>query len=116
MPDSSVTEVKPHDQVLLIEVCKRTLNDISTRALVNDVYTAAGQYPKKPIVLDLGRVRFAPSVALGSLVQLSKSFQIDGRRVVLVSVDQRLRDSIRVTRLDKVLEIHGTVDDFISAA
>ena len=72
MPDSSVTEVKPHDEVLLIEVCKRTLNDISTRALVDEVYTAAGQYPKKPIVLDLGRVKFAPSVALGSLVQLAE--------------------------------------------
>ena len=116
MSESSVTEVKPHDRVLLIEVCKRTLNDVSTRALVDEVYVAAGQYPKKPIVLDLGRVRFAPSVALGSLVQLSKSFQIDGRRVVLVSVDPRLRDSIRVTRLDKILEIYRTVDDVISAA
>ena len=116
MSENSVTKVKPHDLVLLIEVCTRTLNDISTRVLVDEVYTAAGQYPKKPIVLDLGRVRFAPSVALGSLVQLSKSFQIDGRRVVLVRVDQRLRDSIRVTRLDKILEIHGTIEDFISAA
>jgi anti-anti-sigma factor len=115
MPESSVTTVKPHDQVLLLEVCRRTLDDTSTQALVDEVYTAAGQHPQKPIVLDFGKVKFAPSVALGSLVQLSKSFQIDGRRVALVGVDRRLRDSIRVTRLDKILEIYGTANDVISA-
>jgi len=115
MADNTVTEVRPHDQVLLIAVCKRTLNDVFTRALVDEVGTAAGQRPTVPIVLDLSQVKFAPSVALGALVQLTKSFQIDGRRVALINVDQRLRDAIHVTRLDKLLDIHKTVDDVTSA-
>ena len=114
MSDNCVSEVRPHDQVLLIEVGRRTLNDASTRTLVDEVYVAAGQHPKVPIVLDLARVKFAPSVALGSLVQLTKSFQLDGRQVALVGVDKRLMDAIRVTRLDKLLDIHKTVDEIIS--
>ncbi len=114
MSDNSVTRIKPHDGVLLIEVCKRSLDDSSTRTLVDDVQTAAGQQPGLPIVLDLGRVKFAPSVALGSLVQLTKSFQFDGRRVALVRVGQRLLDAIHVTRLNQLLEIHDTVDEVLA--
>ena len=116
MADNTVTEVRPHNQVLLIAVCKRTLTDVFTRALVDEVGTAAGQRPTVPIVLDLSMVKFAPSVALGALVQLTKSFQIVGRRVVLVGVDRRLRDAIHVTRLDKLLDLHKTIDDFTSAS
>ncbi len=115
MSDRAVTEIQPHDQALLIVVCKRSLNDAATRQLVDDVHTAAGQRPGLPIVLDLGRVKFAPSVALGSLVQLTKSFKLDGRRVALIGVDRRVLDSMRVTRLDQLLEIHDTLEQVITA-
>ncbi len=67
-----------------------------------------------PIVLDMSRVKFAPSVALGSLVHLSKSFRLEGRRVALIGVDQRVRGTIQVTQLHKVLEIHDTIAQLLA--
>ena len=110
MSDEAVTEIQPHEKVLLIVVRKRSLTDEATRELVDDVLTAATERRGVPIVLDLSQVRFAPSVALGSLVQLSKSLTIDGRRLALVGVHQRLMGAIRVTQLHTVLDIHDTVE------
>lgn len=115
MSDGSVTEILPHEQVLHIAVRKRSLDAMSTQTLVDDVDTAAAQRPGVPIVLDLTNLKFAPSVALGSLVQLSKSFRLDGRRIALIGVGPRIRDPIRVTRLHEVLEIHDTLEQFLNA-
>jgi len=114
MADESVTEIQADDPVLLIAVHKRSLDEASTRRLVDDVLTAAGRTPRVPVVLDLSRVRFAPSVAVGSLVQLAKSFRLDRRRIALIGVDRRIVETIRVTQLHEVLEIRDNVEAVIA--
>lgn len=116
MAHSTVTEIHKRDDVLHIVINKRALNESSTRELVDSVHTAAVEHVGLPIVLDLSKVRFAPSVALGSLVQLSKSFEFDNRRIALIGVDRNVRDAIRVTHLDKMLEIHNTLDDVLATS
>lgn len=113
MSDEPVFEIKPHDQVLLIIVQKRILDEASTEKLTDGVLTAAAETPRLPVVLDLGKVKFAPSVVLGSLVQLSNSFKFDRRRIALIGIGRRLQDAIRVTRLDQVLEIHDTLEQVL---
>ena len=107
---SEVANIQPHEQVLLIAVQKRSLDEESARQLADKVLTAAATRPCVPIVLDMSQVRFAPSAALGSLVRLSRSFKLDGRRLVLIGVDTRVLGAIKVTRLDAVLEIYGTLE------
>ena len=99
---------------LLIEVSRRSLNGPSTQQLVDLVHSAAAQQIGIPIVLDMTRVKFAPSVALGALVRLARSFEFDGRRLAFVGVDTRVRDTMRITRLDRVLEIHPDLTAFLS--
>jgi anti-anti-sigma factor len=109
-----VTEVLPHDHFLLIAVRKSKLDETATEQMVEDVYEASAARPSVPIVLDLAQVRFAPSVALGALAKLSRSFQLDGRRVALVNIDRRVRGAIKVTGLHNVLELHDRVEDISS--
>ena len=101
---------------MLIVIQRRTLDEAATNELVDDVLGAAASHPGPPIVLDMSQVKFAPSVALGSLVRLSKSFTLDNRRLILVGVDRRTRGAISVTRLDKVLEIFNTLEDEIKSS
>ena len=107
----AVTQIVPHEKYLVLRVLKSTLDDASTNQLLDDVYAAAPDKPGAPIVIDLGGVKFAPSVALGSLVQLTNSFKFDERRFVLIGVSDRIMGPIRVTRLDRVLEICDSIDD-----
>jgi len=113
MPEESVIELQPHDDVLLLAVTKRTLDEGAVRSLSDEIYTAAAARTGVPIVLDLQAVRFAPSVALGTLVQLSKSFKLDGRRIAMIGVHERVRQAIGVTRLDRVLEIHNSLEQVL---
>ncbi len=116
MSEQAVTEIRPHEHVLHVVILRRALDDESTHVLLDDVLTAAGQRIGVPIVIDLSSVRFAPSVALGALVQLSKSFTFEKRRIALVEVDRKIMGTIRVTQLDRVLEIHNKIEDVIGSA
>ncbi len=105
-----VTAIIPHDRFLVVQILKSTLDDASTQQMLDDVQRAAADRPAVPIVLDLAYVKFAPSVALGSLVQLTNSFKFEERRIILVGVSQRVMGPIKVTRLDRVLEIQPSLE------
>lgn len=114
MPDA-VTEIRPHAQALHIGVKKRALDEAATKRLIDDVLGAAAQTPHLPIVLDMGNVTFAPSVALGGLVQLTKSLKLDGRRLALVHVNQNVLGSIKVTNLHELLQIQDSLEQVLAA-
>lgn len=113
---ADIIEIHPHDRVLLITILKKSLNETSTSEMVDEVMTAAAERPGVPVILDFGPVKFAPSVALGSLMQLSKSLTLEGRRMALINLDQRIYGAIRVARLHTVLEIHDTLDRALQSA
>lgn len=114
MSNEPVIEILPHDEVLLVAVQRRSLDEASTRELVEEVLLATAQRPAVPVVLDMSRVKFAPSVALGSLVQLHRDLSLDGRRIALIHLDRRVREVLRVTQLDKFLEIHSSVERVVA--
>ncbi len=110
MDQEAVATIQPHEEALLVLVQRKSLDELATRELVDVVLTEAATTPRVPIVLDLVKVRFAPSVALGALVQMSKSFSFEQRRIALVNVHKRIVDTIRVTQLHRILEIHPSID------
>lgn len=115
MSAAELTTVNPHDKVVWVQINRRALNDGASAQLVEDVTSASDADPKKPVILDFKRVEFTPSSVLGALVRISQTFKLDGRRLVLVHVDRRVRGTLSVTRLDKVLEVRETIDDAIAA-
>jgi len=110
----TVTTIQPHEQVLLITVEKRALDEVTVSRLEDEVLTAAAERPGVPLVLDLARVRFAPSVALGSLVRLTRSLKIERRRIALIHIARQILDTIRVTQLHQVLEIHDNLEQVLT--
>ncbi|MEZ6083577.1 MAG: STAS domain-containing protein [Phycisphaerae bacterium] len=115
MEESANAFVRPHVDALIIEVQSKTLDESSTRELVDFVLGEASVRSGVPIVLDLAKVRFAPSVALGALVQMSKSFSFEKRRIALINVHKRITDTIRVTQLHRILELHFSLDDVLKS-
>jgi len=115
MAHTPVTRIEPHEKVLLIHVERRFLDETSSRALSDEVLTAMAERPGTAVVLDLSRLRFVPSAALGALVGLSKSLKLDGGRLGLIGIDPRVMEVIRVTQLHRVLEIHKTLEQVLAA-
>ena len=107
----TVTRVEPHEQVVLVHVERRTLNEEATSALEWEVSAAAAAKPGLPVVLSLKKVTFVPSNALGALVNLRNGLNLEGRPLILIELSRQVRGTIRVTRLDQVLKVYLTLDD-----
>lgn len=115
MPGRDVTATQVREGALVATVQRAALDERSATSLEQEVSTVAGQNPGLPVVLDLGRVTFAPSVALGALVRLRNGFRFESRRLILVNVTKAVRDTLAVTRLDRVLEIQPSVEAALKA-
>jgi anti-sigma B factor antagonist len=90
-----------------------------------DVYTApalrdriadlldAGQHR---LVVDLGGVEFLDSTGLGVLVAgLNRAREVGGS-LLLVCPQERVLKLFRITGLDEVFTVHGTVDDAVASS
>jgi len=68
------------------------------------------------LILDFTAVPLADSAGIGALVGAYVSRQKDGRSRGLVGVNQRIRQALEVTRVDKLFHFFGTVADAEAAA
>lgn len=109
-----VTEIRTESDALIAAVRTSTLNESVVNDFQHTLLMAASATPRVPIILDLSDVEFAPSVALGALVKLTKTLKLEGRRLLLVGIRPRLRGVITVTQLHKLLEIGESVSDALA--
>ncbi len=60
-------------------------------------------------ILDLTNVPYIDSAGLGSLVNGYVSHQRHGRRLVLVGVSERVRNLLRITKVEQLFETFATL-------
>jgi anti-sigma B factor antagonist len=68
------------------------------------------------IVVDLSRATLLDSTVLGVLVRVAKRVRPLGTQLLLVVPQPQLRRIFEITLLDRVLPLHGTVEEALSAA
>ncbi len=74
--------------------------------------TMAGKFN---IVLDLGHVDYIPSVILSALVNTLRGLQDEGRKLVLVGMNQHMRAAFKLTRMDTLFNVFDTREDALDA-
>lgn len=104
-----VISVEPHEKVVHALVKPRRLETATAADLDQEVTQAAMAAPNLPIVLDFSNVKFAPSVALGALVNLFKAMKMANRRAFLVGVNHQIRGALSVTRIDTLIDIRDNL-------
>jgi anti-sigma B factor antagonist len=65
----------------------------------------------KHVVVDLARVDFLDSTGLGVLVGARRRLENSGGSLSLVCPHERLLKIFRITGLDSIFDIHGSVED-----
>jgi anti-sigma B factor antagonist len=111
MSDQDVINIEQRSGVLLASIACERMDEDLTNQMQTEVYAAAAQTRRLPLVLDLSRVEFFPSLSLGALVKILGEFKKHGQRLILVGLQPSLRSALAVTRLDKLFEIYDTVDE-----
>lgn len=89
--------------------------DVSTVARLREELVRAVGEGGPAYVVDLSRVPFLDSTALGVLVGRLKAVRSAGGDLVLVTDDQRLLRNFAITGLDKVFGIFPTIGEATAA-
>lgn len=114
MSEQQVVSIEPHEGVILAVVQCESLGEGDTQRMQQTVAAAAAERRQLPVVLDLSRVRFVPSLSLGALVTLQQGCKQNGQRFVLASLQPAVRDSLALTRLDKLFDICDSVEEAVA--
>lgn len=110
MSETQVTAVETLEQLVVVRVLPESLDELTTATLQEDVLAAATVAPQSNVVLDLSGVKSIPSVALSTLVVLLSALKKTKQKLILVGVQPLVRESLAITRLDKLFEIRDDVD------
>ena len=88
--------------------------DLYNAHLVREaLFESVAESPRR-LVVDLARVRFIDSTALGVLIEASKRLR-DRRAFLLASPGLAARRALEVSGLDRYFSLHGTVDEALAA-
>ena len=68
------------------------------------------------LILDLTQVPYIDSAGIGVLVGAYVTHQKDGRRLALVGVTTRVRNTMQVTRVEQFFQFYDTVEAAQAAA
>ena len=67
------------------------------------------------LVVDLEEVQFCDSSGLSALLIADRAMREHGGSVVLAHVNKKVMDLMKITQLDRLFTIHGTVADATGA-
>ena len=109
----TVVSFPAHEEILLATIECAELDEDRTKQMQNEIMNAATTRPQVPVVLDLAKVTFLPSLSIGALVSFLTYFKQLGRRFILVGIQPPIRDMLAITRLDKIFEMYDNRDDAI---
>jgi anti-sigma B factor antagonist len=89
--------------------------DLVTAPGLRDELVRAWSEGANEIVVDLLRVPFVDSVALGVLVEASKQTASRGGAFSIVSEDRRIARVVEITGLGRVLRLHPTLREALGS-
>lgn len=84
--------------------------DISTERGLREYLSRVADTQPAVLVVDLGNVGFLDSTGLGMLIATYKRVQADGGRLCLAAPQTPVRKLLRMTALDRVIDVYDSVD------
>ena len=100
------------DEKMIIAVLQcDELDEEHIQDLQSRVTAAAGQAPNLPVILDMSKVKFVPSLSLGGLLTLLQTCKQSNHRFILTGLQSSVRQVMATCRLDRLFEIYDSLDD-----
>jgi anti-anti-sigma factor len=109
MAESPVAAVEHLPQAVVVHVPDRELRKDEVDALCNEVDKARVVAATLPFILDMARVNFANSLALGVLVGLNQEFRTRGQPLIFVGFQPQMRQALELVRFNRIMEIQQDV-------
>jgi anti-sigma B factor antagonist len=96
--------IRELDQAVAVDIVGK-LSLADGCAMVRDMVKMLSDQKRQRIVLNLAEVEFVDSAGLGELVRMHSSIRARGGQMRIVSPNKNVGNLLRMTKLDRVLEI-----------
>jgi anti-sigma B factor antagonist len=84
---------------------EKILAEDDIQALENSLIPLVSQNPGINLIIDFSNVRFFSSAVLGLLIRVSKRINESDGRLKLCSIDSKIYEIFKITRLDTIFDI-----------
>ena len=123
-PDAQRTEtpVAETSHALIVEsngvavatvLCER-YSEHESKPIENDLLDAASARAHR-LVIDMSKVAMLASAGIGSLISIHQACHKAGGRLVVCNIDQQIGQMLKLTRMDKMLNIEPTREQAIDS-
>ncbi len=104
------------DGVSIVEFADRKiLDELSIQEIQDELSRIVTAEPGIKLLLDFRNVDHLSSAALGTLITLNKQVGEARGQLKLSNINRQIFEVFRITRLNKVFEIHETASDAMTA-
>ena len=113
---SSHVKIRREGSVSVVQFADRKiLEELSIHEIGEELKVLVDSEPKVRLLLDFASVDHLASAALGMLITLHKNVQARNGTLKLANINKQIFQVFKITRLDRVFEIHNTADDALAA-
>ncbi len=84
---------------------EKILDEADINAIQDSIISVIEQAERIKLVLDFGHVKFLSSAVLGLLIRISKKTYEKGGQLKLCSIDPKIYQIFKITRLTKIFDI-----------
>lgn len=90
---------------------KKILDEANIEALGQELFALVDKDGRRKVILDFTHVEYLSSAALGKLITMHKKMMTAKGKLVLCSIRKEIHEVFRITQIDKILKLCGTLDD-----
>jgi anti-anti-sigma factor len=105
MAESQLTSSEHLPQAVVVHVLVNRLGKDEVDGICGGVDEARKTAPALPFIIDMAKVDYAGSLAIGVLVGLHQEFRTRGQRLIFVNLQFNLSEAFKVTRINRIMEI-----------
>jgi anti-anti-sigma factor len=111
MSDLIEIKIVAQEELISAELQCTELDEQHAENMQDKVKEACEQTPQLPVVLEMSKVEFVPSLSLGALVTLLQTMKQNQRRFILAGIQPNVRETLTICRLNKLFEICESIDE-----
>lgn len=109
---SSHLNVQKRETVEVVSFSDRKiLEELSIREIEEELFALVSATPAIQLLLDFSNVEHLSSAALGMLINLQKEVGKQKGQLKLADIRPQIYEVFKITRLTKMFDIHGSVDE-----
>ncbi len=107
-------QTQDFDSYMLVSVKTEKMDTTLAPDLKGQFINCATQHPGKPIIIDLGSVKFADSSGLSALLMAHRLYRDNNSVCIIANAGPRITELLEISQLNKVFTLADSLDKAVS--